>query len=211
MKFLETFSYLGWDLDIYYQKGQGYEGVNEDLHFLTKAKYKIEVIHLFKQYIDSGRGLENEKPRNNIIKYRDFELEVTLNIEDGLIYGKVLPNEHNFEIHWDYSRSDTFYCLKESFEEQVDKFWNRQEISENAYKYKGVTLEIEKKEVNFVDCSGEAYVGTIKDFPKDLEYVNVFESISKRIEEVKESFEIYVDKLEHYSKIFNHLTKEKTK
>lgn len=35
---------------------------------------------------------ETRNPTTNILKYRDFELEVTLNIEDGLIYGKILSN-----------------------------------------------------------------------------------------------------------------------
>lgn len=88
---------------------------------------------------------ETRNPTTNILRYRDFELEVTLNIEDGLIYGKILPNFYSLEIEeGEYLISDNLSDVKQAFEEEINKFWHRENISEIAYRYKGILLEIDE-------------------------------------------------------------------
>lgn len=80
MKFIETFNYNGWDLDIYDNKGD-YVGVNSDLHYLDKRILKTSLTEKFIQFIRGGRV--NKKEEEDLlvtssyeIVYRDYILKV---------------------------------------------------------------------------------------------------------------------------------------
>lgn len=135
----------------------------------------------------------------NILKYRDFELEVTLNLEETTIEGRILPNEYKLDIDSDYLISDTIWDVKKAFEEEVDRFWHRENISESAYKYKGILLEID--EVNRL----YGFIGNISNAPIGK---GVPTFIAKTVDKVKEKFEQYIDQLEHSSEILSLLKRE---
>lgn len=140
--------------------------------------------------------------KNNILNYRGFRLQVELNLEDVTVEGKILKSEHKLDIDSDYLISDCFADVKSAFEEEVDRFWNRKIISENAYKYKGVRLEIEKDSRPYVD----GFIGTIKEAPKGW---GIPTFLAETVEGVRHKFEEYVDKLEHFTEIFKQVKGDK--
>lgn len=139
---------------------------------------------------------------NNILKYRGFELEITLNIEDGLIYGKIIPNSYSSEVEDDYLISDCFSDVKKTFEEEVDKFWYRENISKSSYKYKGILLEIDEDSRHYID----GFIGTISNAPLGK---GIPTFLAETVDKVKEKFEQYIDQLEHFTEILNLLKGEK--
>lgn len=96
MKLLETFNYLGWELDIYEDKGD-YVGINTDLHYQDKRILKACLTENFIQFIKDGRVnkmVEPEKVTDKTPKetftYKGFTVEIkTLGMAPGIgwIYG----------------------------------------------------------------------------------------------------------------------------
>lgn len=111
MKFLETFSYQGLELDIY-ENGILYEGKCGDIIFYTTAVDRIVVIERFKEAVENRTG----NKINNILRvnYRDYKLEIFLDAERGCLVGEVEG------INGEYD-SDSLTHLKEQLERAVDE------------------------------------------------------------------------------------------
>jgi len=77
----------------------------------------------------------------NIISYRGFQLQVSLDTDCLVILGKVVPNENFKDLELEIG-SDSFTDLANDFEEYIDEFL---EQKREVFYYKNATLELSKE------------------------------------------------------------------
>jgi len=77
----------------------------------------------------------------NIISYKGFQLQVSLDTDCLVILGKVVPNENFKDLELEIG-SDSFTDLANDFEEYIDNFL---EQKREVFHYKNATLNISKE------------------------------------------------------------------
>lgn len=121
----------------------------------------------------------------NIIGYKGFQLQVSLDIPNEYIVGEVILNESFKDLKF-WAATDSFSDLIEKFEKYIDTFL---EERKETFIYKNVTLEINK-----------AVGGKWKGYS---DYFIHFEN--ETLDALKHSFTVDVDALEESARVWDEL------